>query len=54
MNMPVVIHLIVDKEDLTGGYGSWWDVPVPECDSHGEPNQKRSEYEKMKKKQVIR
>lgn len=53
-NQPVVIHLIVDKEELIGSYEGWWDVPVPQFNEEGNIPEKRIAYEKRKKEQVIR
>jgi 3D-(3,5/4)-trihydroxycyclohexane-1,2-dione acylhydrolase (decyclizing) len=51
---PTVIHLECEKDDLMGGYGGWWDVPQPEVDEKGLPRDERRDYEKQKRKQVIR
>jgi 3D-(3,5/4)-trihydroxycyclohexane-1,2-dione acylhydrolase (decyclizing) len=51
---PTVIHVKVDKEDLIGGYDSWWDVPQPEFDRDGRPRPEHSEYLRNKRRQMIR
>ena len=51
---PTVIDLKVDKEDLMGGYESWWDVPQPELDGEGRPRPERERYLREKARQVIR
>lgn len=51
---PTVIDLKVDKEDLIGGYDSWWDVPQPELDQDGQERPERAAYEREKSRQVIR
>lgn len=51
---PTVIHLPVDKENLMGGYDSWWDVPRPESWSKGEQKAQLEGYRKKKSEQIIR
>jgi 3D-(3,5/4)-trihydroxycyclohexane-1,2-dione acylhydrolase (decyclizing) len=51
---PTVIHLPVDKENMMGGYDSWWDVPRPESWSKGDARQQLENYRKKKSEQVIR
>jgi 3D-(3,5/4)-trihydroxycyclohexane-1,2-dione acylhydrolase (decyclizing) len=51
---PHVIHLTVDKENLMGGYDSWWDVPRPESWTKGEQKAQLDGYRKKKSEQVVR
>lgn len=51
---PYVIHLTVDKDNLMGGYDSWWDVPRPESWTRGDQKAQLDGYRKKKSEQVIR
>ena len=53
-DQPTVIDLKVDREDLMGGYGAWWDVPQPELGRDGKPAAARQRYLAEKARQVIR
>lgn len=51
---PTVIHLVTDKENMMGGYDSWWDVPRPESWKKGGRADELEGYRKKKNEQVIR
>ena len=51
---PTVIHLVVDKENMMGGYDSWWDVPRPESWARGKGKDELEGYRKKKHEQVVR
>ncbi|MBI4056621.1 MAG: 3D-(3,5/4)-trihydroxycyclohexane-1,2-dione acylhydrolase (decyclizing) [Elusimicrobia bacterium] len=51
---PTVIHLEVDRNDMIGNYGGWWDVPQPEINRKGEVTPSRLQYIEQKKRQIVR
>jgi 3D-(3,5/4)-trihydroxycyclohexane-1,2-dione acylhydrolase (decyclizing) len=51
---PLVIHLTVDRDNMMGGYDTWWDVPRPESWAKGEGRSQLEAYRKQKAAQVVR
>ncbi len=52
---PTVIHVKVEPgRKFPPGYNSWWDVPRPQVSNRPEMQKQLAEYQKMKKRQVIR
>lgn len=51
---PTVIHLVTDKENMMGGYDSWWDVPRPESWARTKSKDELDAYRRKKNEQVIR
>lgn len=52
---PTVIHVKVEPgRQFPPGYNSWWDVPRPQVSNRPEMQRHLKEYQKMKKKQVVR